>query len=128
METPLEGGAATIQLPKPVTSSICDIAHDLVRWAQWDKLGYWLKIVWLTSPGLSLEQWDWIKDVTLNSVRRRPALSMDLREWIAITRTAYLVNQFGASERLESIVGRLGDLDRLLDAEDIQRDCDRGTR
>ena len=116
-KTPLEGNMAAIQLSRPVTSSICDIAHDFECWAQWDKLECWLRIVWLTSPELLPEQWDWIKKVTLNSVCRRPASSTDLREWIAITRTAYLENRFDASARFKSIVDRLEDLDRLLDSE-----------
>jgi len=120
--TPLEGGMATIQLPQPTTLLICDITHDLERWEQWNKLEYWLKVVWLTSPELSPEQWDWMKVVTSNSVRRRSALSTDLKEWVAITRAAYLGNKFGASARLESIVDRLEDLDRLLDAEDTRHD------
>jgi len=118
---PLKGKMATIQLSESATSSVCDIAYDLERWAQWDKLEYWLKIVWLTSPELLLEQWDWMEKVTLNSVRRRPALSTDLRKWIAITRTAYLENKSGSSARFDSIATRLVDLDRLLDAEDTQK-------
>jgi len=118
---PLEGKMATIQLSEPVTSSVCDVAYDLERWAQWDKLEYWLEIVWLTSPELLLEQWDWIEKVTLNSVRRRPALSTDFRDWITITRTAYLEHKFGASARFENIATRLVDLDQLLDAEDTQK-------
>ena len=125
-KTPLQGGMATIQLPQPATPLICHITHDLERWAQWDKLECWLKIVWLTSPELLPEQWDWMKEVTLNSVRRRPASSTDLREWISITRTAYLGNKFGASARLESIVDRLEGLERLLDPEDTQ--CNGGSR
>ena len=104
-----------------MVSSICDIAYDLERWAQWEKLECWLKIVWLTSPELSPEQWDRMK-VTLNSVRRRPGLSTDLKEWITITRTSYLEDKFGASAKLESIVVRLEDLGRSVDAEDTPRD------
>ena len=119
---PLKGGMATLQLSQRVTSSVCDVTHDLERWAQWDKLECWLKIVWLTSPEVLPEQWDWIKEVTLNSVRRRPGSSIDLREWIAIAQTAYLGNRFGASARLESIIDRLENLGRLLEAEDTQQD------
>ena len=53
----LEGKMVVTQLPDTVISSICDIAYDLERWAQWEKLECWLKIVWLTSPELSSEQW-----------------------------------------------------------------------
>jgi len=116
-KTPLKGGMATIQLPVSANPLICDITHDLERWAQWDKLECWLKIVWLTSPELLPEQWNWMKEVTLNSVRRRPASSTNLKEWIAVTRTAHLGNKFGASARFESIVNRLEGLDRLLNAE-----------
>ena len=125
-KTPLEGGMATIELPQTATPSICDITHDLALWGQWNKLECWLKIVWLTSPELLPEQWDWVKEVTLNSVRHRPASSADLREWIAITRSACLGNKFGASSRLESIVDRLESLDRLLNAEDARHDGDGG--
>jgi len=118
---PLQGRMAATQLPEFVTSSVCDITYDLERWGQWDKLEHWLKIVWSTSPELSPEQWDWVKGVTLNGVRRRPMLSTDFREQITITRSAYLENKFDTS-RFESIVNRLGDLDRLLDWEDTQKD------
>ena len=127
-KTPLEGGMATIQLSQSANPLICDITHDLERRAQWDKLECWLKIVWLTSPELLPEQWDWMKEVTLNSVSRRPASSTDLREWIAITRTAYLENKFGPSTRFESIVSGLEGLDRLLNSGDIRYGGGGGTR
>lgn len=123
---PLEGKMAVIQLPESVIPTICDIAYDFERWAQWDKLECWLKIVWLASPELSSEQWDWIKEVTLTSVRRQPALSMDFRECIAVTKSAYLENKFGTSAKLESVVIRLEGLGRLLDAEYTQKGGDDG--
>ena len=89
----------SVQLSRLMASSICDVAHDLEHWGRQDKLEYWSEIVWLTSPELSPEQWDWIKEVTSNSIRRRPESSADLREWIVITRTAYLENKFDASPR-----------------------------
>jgi hypothetical protein len=126
-EIPLEGRVAAIQLFESVTPSICDIAHDFERWGQWEKLEYWLKLVWLTSPELSSEQWDWLKEVTLNSIRRNRALSADFRKWTITTRTAYLENKFGASANFEYVVNRLEGLNRLLDAEDIRKDGGGGT-
>lgn len=120
-KAPLMRKMAPDQLPQSVMPSVCDIVHDLECWAQWVKLEYWLKIVWLTSPELLPNQWDWIGEVTLNSIRRRPASSMDLREWIVITRSAHLENKIGASGRFKAIADRLEDLNRLLDAEDAQK-------
>ena len=109
---PLEGKIVVTQISDTMVSSICDIAYDLERWAKWQKLEYWLKIVWLTSPELLSEQWDRMKKVTLNSVRRRPGLWTDLKEWITITRASYLENKFGASANLESFVVSGFDLQR----------------
>jgi len=49
---PPEGKMVITRLSDAVVPSICDIVYDLERLAQWEKLEYWLKIVWLTSPEL----------------------------------------------------------------------------
>jgi len=67
---------AVIRLPESTVSSICDITE---KWAYWD--------CGANISGALVGIVSWMKQVTLNGVHRRPALSTDFRERIAITRT-----------------------------------------
>lgn len=75
----MEGKIIVAQLSVTAISSTCDIIYDFERWVQWKTFEYCLKSMWLTSPEPLSEQWDWVKEVTLNSSRPRPALSADFR-------------------------------------------------